>query len=66
VAVAAVLATIVIVQIRQCRDIQAILVKYGLPGPATRFLGVLEADDWADPRAPDLTGTPNGGGCSPA
>jgi len=33
------------VKIPQCRDIQAILRKYGLPGPATRYIEVAESDD---------------------
>ena len=32
-------------KIPQCRDIQAILRKYGLPGPATRYIEVAESDD---------------------
>ena len=32
-------------KIPQCRDIQAILRKYGLPGPATRYIDVAESDD---------------------
>ena len=32
-------------KIPQCRDIQAILAKYGLPGPATRYIDVAETDD---------------------
>jgi hypothetical protein len=36
---------VILVQIRQCRDIQAILKKYGLPGPATRYIDVPETDD---------------------
>ena len=32
-------------KIPQCRDIQAILGKYGLPGPATRYIDVAETDD---------------------
>jgi len=38
-------AGVILVEIRQCRDIQAILGKYGLPGPATRYLDVLESDE---------------------
>jgi hypothetical protein len=33
------------VKIPQCRDIQAILRKYGLAGPATRYIDVPESDD---------------------
>src|SRR3954469_7912805 len=29
---------VILVQIRQCRDIEAIVRKYGLPGPATRYI----------------------------
>jgi hypothetical protein len=36
---------VILVRIPQCRDIQAIVVKYGLSGPATRYLDVLESDD---------------------
>jgi hypothetical protein len=36
---------VILIQIRQCRDIQAILQKYGLPGPATRYIDVLESDE---------------------
>jgi hypothetical protein len=36
---------VILVRIPQCRDIQAIVVKYGLFGPATRYLDVLESDD---------------------
>ena len=32
-------------KIPQCRDIQAILRKYGLLGPATRYIEVAESDD---------------------
>jgi hypothetical protein len=39
------LSGVILVQIAQCRDIQAILVKYGLAGPATRHSGVLESDE---------------------
>lgn len=39
------LSGVILVKIEQCRDIQAILVKYGLPGPAARFLDVLESDE---------------------
>ena len=35
----------ILIEIAQCRDIQAILVKYGLPGPATRYSDVLESDE---------------------
>ncbi len=38
-------AGVILVEIQQCRDIQAILGKYGLPGPATRYLDVLESDE---------------------
>src|SRR6267143_1650480 len=31
---------VILVKIPQCRDIQAILGKYGLPGPATRYIDV--------------------------
>ena len=36
---------VILVQTAQCRDIQAVLVKYGLPGPATRYVDVLESDE---------------------
>src|SRR5437660_2094416 len=36
---------VILVKIPQCRDIQAILRKYGLPGPATRYIDVAESDD---------------------
>ena len=36
---------VILVQIPQCRDIQAILRKYGLPGPATRYIDVAESED---------------------
>ena len=35
----------ILIEITQCRDIQAILSKYGLPGPATRYLDVAESDE---------------------
>ena len=35
-----VLSGVILVQIQQCRDIAAILLKYGLPGPATRYIDV--------------------------
>ena len=35
----------ILIEIAQCRDIQAILSKYGLPGPATRNLDVAESDE---------------------
>ena len=31
---------VILVKIQQCRDIQAVLQKYGLPGPATRYIDV--------------------------
>ena len=36
---------VILVEIRQCRDIQAILLKYGLPGPAVREIPVAESDE---------------------
>jgi len=36
---------VILVEIAQCRDIQAILRKYGLPGPATRAVLVDATDD---------------------
>jgi hypothetical protein len=36
---------VILVQIPQCRDIKQILSRYGLPGPATRYLDVLESDE---------------------
>jgi hypothetical protein len=36
---------VILVKIPQCRDIEAILRRYGLPGPATRFIDVAESDD---------------------
>ena len=36
---------VILVKIPQCRDIQAILAKYGLPGPATRDIDVPESDE---------------------
>jgi hypothetical protein len=36
---------VVLIEVRQCRDIQAILLKYGLLGPATRDVDVLESDE---------------------
>ena len=39
------LSGVILVQIRQCREIQPILLKYGLPGPATRYIDVAETDD---------------------
>ena len=36
---------VILVEIRQCRDIQAILAKYRLAGPATRYIYVPESDD---------------------
>jgi hypothetical protein len=36
---------VILIQIRQCRDIGTILQKYGLPGPATRYIDVLESDE---------------------
>jgi hypothetical protein len=35
-----VLSGVILVQIQQCRDIAAILLKYGLPGPASRYIDV--------------------------
>jgi len=35
----------ILIEITQCRDIQAILSKYGLPGPATRNIDVAESDE---------------------
>lgn len=35
-----VLRGVILVQIQQCRDIAAILLKYALTGPATRFIDV--------------------------
>ena len=32
-------------EIRQCREIQAVLQKYGLAGPATRYHDVAESDE---------------------
>jgi hypothetical protein len=39
------LSGVILIQIRQCRDIQAILAKYGLPGPAVRDIPVVESDE---------------------
>jgi len=39
------LSGVILAKIAQCRDIQAILVKYGLPGPATRYIDILESDE---------------------
>jgi hypothetical protein len=40
---------VILVKIQQCRDIQAVLQKYGLPGPATRYIDVpVAADTIAD------------------
>jgi hypothetical protein len=36
---------VILVKIPQCRDIQAILAKYGVPGPAMRAIDVAETDD---------------------
>ena len=36
---------VILVEIAQCRDIQAILSKYGLPGPATRYIDVPVSDE---------------------
>lgn len=36
---------VILIKIQQCRDIQAVLQKYGLPGPATRYIDVPVADD---------------------
>lgn len=36
---------VILVRIPQCRDIQAIVAKYGLPGPATRYIDVVESDE---------------------
>jgi len=36
---------VILIKIAQCRDIQAILLKYGLAGPATRYLDVAPSDD---------------------
>ena len=39
------LSGVILVQIAQCRDIQAVIAKYGLPGPATRYIDILESDE---------------------
>jgi hypothetical protein len=39
------LSGVILVRIPQCRDIQQILSKYGLPGPATRYIDVAESDE---------------------
>jgi hypothetical protein len=39
------LSGVILVEIAQCRDIQAILRKYGLPGPATKYIGVPDTDE---------------------
>jgi len=36
---------VILIEIRQCREIQAILAKYGLPGPAVREIPVAESDE---------------------
>jgi hypothetical protein len=36
---------VILIEIRQCLDIEAILAKYGLPGPAVRDIGVPESDE---------------------
>jgi len=36
---------VILIKVAQCRDIQAILVKYGLAGPATLYLDVAPSDD---------------------
>ena len=36
---------VILIEIAQCRDIQAILSKYGLPGPATRYNDVVASDE---------------------
>jgi hypothetical protein len=36
---------VILVEIRQCREIGAVLQKYGLAGPATRYIDVLESDE---------------------
>jgi len=36
---------VILIEVKQCRDIQAILLKYGLLGPATRDVDVLESDE---------------------
>jgi hypothetical protein len=36
---------VILVEIRQCREIAAVLQKYGLAGPATRYIDVLESDE---------------------
>jgi hypothetical protein len=36
---------VILIEVRQCRDIQVILLKYGLLGPATRDVDVLESDE---------------------
>ena len=36
---------VILIEIRQCRDIGTILQKYGLPGPGTRYIEVLESDE---------------------
>ena len=36
---------VILIKVAQCRDIQAILVKYGLPGPARPYVDVLESDE---------------------
>jgi hypothetical protein len=38
------LSGVILIEIAQCRDIQAILSKYGLPGPATRYIDVPDSD----------------------
>ena len=39
------LSGVILVRIPQCRDIQQILSKYGLAGPATRYVDVAESDE---------------------
>jgi hypothetical protein len=34
---------VILIKIQQCRDVQAILEKYGLPGPATRYIDIPES-----------------------
>jgi hypothetical protein len=36
---------VILVEIRQCHEIQAVLQKYGLAGPATRYIDVAESEE---------------------
>ena len=36
---------VILVEVAQCRDIKAILIKYGLAGPATRYIDVPGSDE---------------------